>query len=77
MLAVAQQIAQQRQLGLIRRAHQSGIVAVERDIFDGAILRGVLQRVHCCHRVGAGNRQTLRALDAEPRNDNSHPSKAS
>ena len=72
MLAVVEQVGQQLELGVVRRADQRRIVVGWRHIGDLTVIRLAVDRIDARHRIRPGDGATFSPLNAQSGDDNSH-----
>src|SRR6516225_4926469 len=72
MLAITEQVIEDRDLRLVGNAGEDRIVAVERNVLDRRIFSLTVDRIDCRYEIGACDPPALLTLNAESRHHDSH-----
>ena len=72
VLAIADAVGEEVDLGLVGDAGQHGVIIRERNVHDRPVARLLVDRIDSRDKVGAGDPAALVTLNAEARDDDPH-----
>src|SRR5262249_14521004 len=72
VLAIAEEVIEDRDLGLVGNAGEHRVVAAEREVLDGPIFGLAVDGIDCRYEIGACDLPAFLTLNAESRHHDSH-----
>src|SRR5215510_12586957 len=72
MLAIAEEVSEDRDLRLVGNAGEDRIVTAERNVLDRPIFGLAVDGIDCRYEIGACDPPAFLTLNAEPRNHDAH-----